>query len=201
MIGVAARQAPGLWSRAVTNAPNTPAAEPLPDQAADVVSERPYRPCVGIALFNRQGRVFLGRRRGAGPVGAWQMPQGGIDAGEAPYDAALRELHEETNIRARSVTRLGECDGWLSYDLPPDVTKRVWKDRYRGQTQKWFALGFLGEDDEIDIEQPGGGGHKPEFDAWRWDDLAVAPGLIVPFKRPVYERVAAAFAGLSAWRG
>ena len=128
------------------------------------------------------------------------MPQGGIDDGEEPYAAALRELYEETNVRPSSVTRLGESEGWLAYDLPPELTKRSWKGRYRGQTQKWFALGFLGRDDEIDIDRPGEGAHKPEFEAWRWDDLAAAPGLIVPFKRPVYERVAEAFAGLSGWR-
>lgn len=164
-------------------------------------SDLPYRPCVGIALFDRQGRVFLGRRRGEATTHGWQMPQGGIDEGEEPYDAALRELHEETDVRAASVTRLGETEDWLSYDLPPELTKRSWRGRYRGQTQKWFALGFLGRDEEIDIARPGGGTHKPEFEAWRWDSLAAAPGLIVPFKRPVYERVAAVFAGFANWRG
>jgi len=156
----------------------------------------PYRPCVGVALFNREGRVFVGRRRSeAGPEHvargyAWQMPQGGIDPGENPYVAALRELHEETNVR--SVEPLGEIDDWLSYDLPRDVAGRAWKGRYRGQSQKWFAFRFRGDDGEIDIRSPAG--HKPEFDEWRWERLERLPELIIPFKRPVYERVARAFA-------
>lgn len=173
--------------------------------AAEVLAEPgpDYRPCVGIALFNREGRVFLGRRRGGSdrvpPEHAWQMPQGGIDDGEAPFDAALRELHEETNVQGISVTLLGETRGWLRYDLPADLLKQAWKGRYRGQAQKWFALGFTGRDEEIDIDNPGGG-HKPEFEAWRWETLSATPGLIVPFKRPVYEDVVAAFSGLTAWR-
>ncbi|GJD94360.1 RNA pyrophosphohydrolase [Methylobacterium iners] len=167
--------------------------------------ELPYRPCVGIALINRQGLVFVGRRRAeAGPEHvagdrAWQMPQGGIDPGEDPETAALRELYEETNVPAGSVTRLGEIPDWLPYDLPPDVLKQAWKGRYRGQTQKWFAFGFLGSDDEIDVLQPGGGAHKSEFDAWRWEPMTGLPDLIIPFKRPVYEAVAAAFSDLTAW--
>ena len=162
-----------------------------------------YRPSVGIALFEPHGRVFLGRRKaGAGSMPpAWQMPQGGIDAGEAPYDAALRELYEETNIRSDSVVRLAETDGWLTYDLPPELLKRSWKGRYRGQTQKWFALGFTGRDEEIDVARPGGGRYEPEFEAWRWGPLADTPGLIVPFKRKVYDEVAAAFSRWTQWRG
>ena len=165
----------------------------------------PYRPCVGIALFNREGRVFLGRRGSdAGPehvLGrfSWQMPQGGIDPGEAPYAAALRELYEETNVAPSSVVRLGEAADWFAYDLPTDIAERAWKGRYRGQTQRWFALGFTGTDAEIDVAAPGGGAHKAEFDAWRWEALAETPNLIIPFKRPVYERVAAAFSGLTGW--
>lgn len=166
--------------------------------------EAAYRPCVGIALFNRDGLVFVGRRRGAGaiaPAHSWQMPQGGIDADEAPLDAALRELHEETNVSAGSVTLLGQTEGWLSYDLPPELLKRAWKGRYRGQTQKWFAFGFTGADEEIDIERPAGGTQKPEFDRWRWEALTATPELIIPFKRTVYESVVAAFGGYAAWRG
>lgn len=165
-------------------------------------TELAYRPCVGIALFNRHGRIFLGRRRaGADPLPhAWQMPQGGIDEGETPHEAALRELYEETNVGPASVTLLGQTSGWLAYDLPPDLLKRSWRSRYRGQRQVWFAFGFLGDDDEIDIERPGKGQFKSEFDAWRWERLALTPGLIVPFKRPVYERVVAAFESLVAWR-
>ncbi len=172
------------------------------DPANRLVSDLPYRPCVGIALFNVAGHVFLGRRRSKdkSSADAWQMPQGGIDPGEAPADAALRELFEETNVSARSVTHLGQTNDWLSYDLPPDLTKKAWKGRYRGQTQKWFAFGFTGEDREIDIDRPGGGAHRPEFDAWRWAPLDDTPALIVPFKRPVYESVASAFAPMTTWR-
>ena len=166
----------------------------------------PYRACVGIALLDASGRVFVGRRRAdAGPehVGdgrAWQMPQGGIDPGEDPYAAALRELHEETNVPAASVTLLAEAPDWLSYDLPPEVLKQAWKGRYRGQTQKWFAFGHLGSEDEIDVLRPGGGAHPSEFDAWRWVAMDALPDLIVPFKRPVYEGVVAAFSRLAGWR-
>lgn len=166
----------------------------------------PYRPCVGIMLIAPSGLVFIGRRRAdAGPEHvadgrAWQMPQGGIDPDEDPEAAALRELYEETNVAPTSVVRLAEVPDWLSYDLPPDVLKQAWKGRYRGQTQKWFAFGFIGRDDEIDVAYPGGGAHPSEFDAWRWAPMAELPGLIVPFKRPVYEGVVAAFSGLTTWR-
>lgn len=161
-----------------------------------------YRPCVGIALFNRQGRVLVGRRRGVPEPydHAWQMPQGGIDPGESPLAAGLRELYEETNVAAGSVMRLGEIEDWLAYDLPPEIMKRSWRGRYRGQTQRWVALGFRGDDSEIDIAWPGGGACKPEFDAWRWVSLQETPGLVVPFKRHVYELVAAEFAPHAAWR-
>lgn len=165
----------------------------------------PYRPCVGVALFNPAGLVFVGRRRReAGPEHvaeghAWQMPQGGIDDGEAPLAAALRELHEETNVPGEAVTLLGETRDWLAYDLPSDVMKQAWKGRYRGQRQKWFAFGLTGREDVIDVDSPGGGAHKAEFDAWRWERLEALPGLIIPFKRPVYEGVVAAFSGLAGW--
>lgn len=157
----------------------------------------PYRPCVGIMLFNRAGLVFVGRRRNkkqpehVAPGYEWQMPQGGIDKGEAPYHAALRELKEETNVS--SVTFLAEAAEWHAYDLPQDVMKKTWRGGYRGQTQKWFALRFTGAESEIDIHDPGPG-HRPEFDAWRWERLQNLPDLIIPFKRGVYEKVCAAFA-------
>ena len=156
----------------------------------------PYRPCVGVAVFNRAGRVFIGRRL-AGPEHTdathdWQMPQGGIDEGEDPWPAALRELYEETNIR--SVAKLGEAPGWLTYDIPRDIVGQAWKGRYRGQKQKWFALRFTGDDLEIDIATPGGGAHTPEFLEWRWEALEKLPDLVVPFKRAVYERVVTEFA-------
>ena len=164
--------------------------------------ELPYRASVGIMLINRDGLVFIGRRRSeAGPEHvangyAWQMPQGGVDPGEDPYAAALRELYEETNVRSASL--LAEAPEWYSYDLPVVVAGRAWKGRYRGQTQKWFAFRFTGRDDEIDIRRPGGGRHRPEFDSWRWEAMNRLTELIIPFKRPVYEKVVAAFAHLGA---
>ncbi|GJE17751.1 RNA pyrophosphohydrolase [Methylobacterium marchantiae] len=166
----------------------------------------PYRPCVGIMLIAPSGLVFVGRRRQeAGPEHvdgdrAWQMPQGGIDDGEEPLAAALRELHEETNVSTESVVLLGETSDWLAYDLPPTVLKQAWKGRYRGQMQKWFAFGLVGNEVEIDVLSPGGGLHKSEFDAWRWEAMAGLADLIVPFKRPVYEAVVTEFAGLAGWR-
>ena len=113
----------------------------------------PYRPCIGALVLNREGLVFVGRRiNGPEHVDAlhsWQMPQGGIDAGEEPWPAALRELYEETNIR--SVEKAGEIAEWLSYDIPREIVGEAWNGRYRGQTQKWFAMRFTGEDSEIDI--------------------------------------------------
>jgi putative (di)nucleoside polyphosphate hydrolase len=157
----------------------------------------PYRPCVGMMVFNARGRAFVGRRS-EGPehideIHAWQMPQGGVDPDEDPYKAALRELYEETNIR--SVEKLGEIKDWLTYDIPREIVGRAWHGRYRGQTQKWFALRFVGEESEIDISCPAG--HEPEFVAWRWEELRNLPDLVVPFKRAVYERVVREFARFS----
>jgi len=160
--------------------------------------ELPYRPCVGLMVLNRAGRAFIGRRRD-GPehvdsIHAWQMPQGGIDRGEDPWRAALRELREETNIR--SVERLGEIAEWLTYDIPREIVGQAWSGKYRGQTQKWFALRFTGGDKEIDIAHPGG--HAPEFAAWRWESLENLSALVVPFKRKVYERVVKEFTKYAA---
>ena len=155
----------------------------------------PYRPCVGVMLINRAGLVFIGRRIG-GPehvddTHSWQMPQGGVDPKEDPYQAALRELHEETNVR--SVEKLAESKDWYAYDIPRAIVGQAWKGKYRGQTQKWYALRFTGSDSEIDIAHPAGG-HEPEFVDWRWEQMARLPELIVPFKREVYERVVQEFA-------
>ncbi|HZH50549.1 MAG TPA: RNA pyrophosphohydrolase [Microvirga sp.] len=161
----------------------------------------PYRSCVGVMLLNQDGLVFVGRRRseaGGEHVAdgyAWQMPQGGIDPGEDPYQAAIRELYEETSVR--SVRLLAEAPDWYSYDLPAMVAGRAWRGRYRGQTQKWFAFRFEGDDSEINIRHPGGGHHKPEFDEWRWEEMQRLPELIIPFKRPVYENVVKAFSHLA----
>lgn len=151
--------------------------------------EAVYRPCVGLALFNRQGLVFAAQRIDT-PGEAWQMPQGGIDRGESPRVAAMRELKEETGTDKAAF--MGEIDDWLSYDLPADLAGRAWRGRFKGQRQKWFALEFTGTDADIDIATP-----HPEFKSWRWmrlDDVAAA---IVAFKRPIYERVALEFAPLA----
>lgn len=153
-----------------------------------------YRPCVGIALFNHAGLVFIGRRAGFSGQDAWQMPQGGIDPDETPRDAAVRELREETGVTA--VSFLAEAPEWLRYDLPAEAQKASWRGRYRGQTQKWFAFRFEGKDDDINVLEPAGG-HKAEFAEWRWERLNLTPGLIVAFKRPVYEEVTKIFAGFS----
>jgi putative (di)nucleoside polyphosphate hydrolase len=156
-----------------------------------------YRRCVGVALFNAAGLVFIGRRAGLpdGPdVHAWQMPQGGLDAGEDPLVAARRELAEETGVT--SATLLTEAPVWLAYDLPPEARKASWGGRWRGQTQKWFAFRFTGDEREINVLAPPGG-HKAEFSDWRWERLAATPALIVPFKRGVYENVAKLFAGFA----
>ena len=154
----------------------------------------PYRPCVGVMVLNRAGRAFVGRRLG-GPKHVdehhvWQMPQGGIDEGEDPFPAALRELYEETSIR--SVEKIGEIEDWLIYDIPREIVGQAWKGRYRGQKQKWYAFRFTGNEKEINILEPVGG-HKPEFVEWRWEPMRNLPSLIIPFKRPVYERVVREF--------
>lgn len=158
----------------------------------------PYRPCVGVMLINADGLVFVGNRRDKAGDGddAWQMPQGGLDEGEAPIAGARRELAEETNVT--SVDLLAEAPDWYSYDVPEDLATGRFRRKWRGQTQKWFAMRFTGDPAEIDIDRPMGGAHPAEFKAWRWQRAADLPGLIVPFKRPVYEKVCAAFAHLTA---
>lgn len=161
----------------------------------------PYRDCVGVAVFNQQGNVFVGRRRKGAHwenedelQAPWQMPQGGIDKGEDPLRAALRELHEETNIS--SVSLLAEAPEWIYYDLPDDALGVALKGKYRGQRQRWFAFAFTGNESEIDVETPGGGKFSAEFNAWRWEKLSRTPALIVPFKRPAYDKVVEAFADI-----
>jgi putative (di)nucleoside polyphosphate hydrolase len=152
-----------------------------------------YRPGVGIMLLNGEGLVFVGRRIDM-PAGlaAWQMPQGGIDRGETPRQAALRELKEEVGTDKAEI--LAESTVWHHYELPPEIAGRMWKGRYRGQRQKWFALRFTGSDADIDPAT-----EHPEFDAWEWVAPERLPELIVPFKRQIYLDVLAEFRGL--WEG
>jgi putative (di)nucleoside polyphosphate hydrolase len=162
-------------------------------------SQLPYRLGVGVVLFNDEGLIWLGRRieRSDEPEKGryrWQLPQGGIDAGEEPEAAVIRELYEETGVRSAEI--VAETSGWVAYDLPLDLIGVALKGRYRGQKQKWYAMRFTGDNSEVNIASPGG--HEPEFDMWRWAPHREAPELVVPFKRPLYETVLGEFARLLA---
>jgi putative (di)nucleoside polyphosphate hydrolase len=148
-----------------------------------------YRPNVGLALFHPQGLVFLGRRVGAEGPYQWQMPQGGVDRGETPKQAAYRELEEEVGVRAQHVELLEETADWFYYEFPMDVRAGMkQRGRFLGQKQKWFAFRFKGRDSDIRLDT-----HSPEFSDWRWGALETAPGLVIPFKRATYEEVAKRF--------
>lgn len=149
-----------------------------------------YRPGVGIMLIDRRGLVFVGRRIDVAEEN-WQMPQGGIDPGETPREAALRELGEEVGTKKAEI--VAESRHWLSYDLPDAVAGRVWGGRHRGQRQKWFACRFTGTDADIRLDADG----HPEFSAWRWERPERLPALIVPFKRALYETVVKEFAPIA----
>lgn len=150
-------------------------------------SNLPYRACAGIMVLNADSQIFVGER--IDTPGAWQMPQGGIDPGEDAEAAALRELEEE--IGTRNVDVLAQSKDWLSYDLPDHLMGKVWGGRYRGQSQKWFVVRFLGRDDEINIDTA-----HPEFRLWKWTGAETLPSVIVPFKRELYEDVLREFAHL-----
>jgi putative (di)nucleoside polyphosphate hydrolase len=141
----------------------------------------PYRRGVGAMLLNPAGKVFVGRRFGNAYPNAWQMPQGGIDEGETPEQAVMRELEEETGTAKADI--IAETKAWLSYDLPEDIAGVSWSGKYRGQMQKWFGLRFTGTDTDIDLNAD----EKPEFCEWRWATMEELPGLIVPFKRHLYD--------------
>lgn len=157
------------------------------DMTPEQIAKLPYRPCVGIMILNEAGQVFVGRRTDRYKE-AWQMPQGGVDKGEEPQEAALRELWEETGITRDLVKVVAQTENWLPYDLPHEIVPQIWKGKYRGQKQKWFLLRFHGTDEDVNIET-----EHPEFSSWKWmapDDLIAN---IVPFKRDVYEAVMRAF--------
>jgi len=149
----------------------------------------PYRPAVGVMLLNRQGMIFVGKRIDQ-TVEGWQMPQGGIDDGEAPRQAALRELKEEAGTDRAEI--VAEMDDWITYDLPAHLVGVAFHGKFRGQRQKWFALRFTGSDGDIDLHA-----HEPEFSAWKWLALEELPRVIVPFKRDSYAKVIDAFRHLA----
>jgi putative (di)nucleoside polyphosphate hydrolase len=155
---------------------------------AEILRVEGYRPGVGVMLLDDANRAFVGRRIDIAGDN-WQMPQGGIDKGETARQAALRELREEVGTDNAEI--IAESKGWLSYDVPSHVTRRLWRGRYRGQRQRWFAMRFLGRDEDIDLHT-----HHPEFDDWKWVPAPELPLLIVPFKRQLYLDILAEFEGI-----
>ena len=148
----------------------------------------PYRPAAGVMLLNRENKVWVGQRLDS-TLEAWQMPQGGLDPGEEAQEGALRELEEETGIARDKVEILARCPEQLLYDLPDELLGKLWKGKWRGQTQTWFLMRFTGEDSDVHIET-----EHPEFRAWKWAEPESLPELIVPFKKGLYKNVLKAFA-------
>jgi putative (di)nucleoside polyphosphate hydrolase len=156
-----------------------------------MAKDLPYRPCVGVMLINSAGLIFAGQRvdtPGIPAAAAWQMPQGGIDDGEKPRAAALRELWEETGVTSDLVAFVAKADDWVTYDLPPELLGKVWGGKYKGQRQKWFLYRFNGQDDQINIATD-----HPEFARWQWMTADAMLATIVPFKRAVYDQVISEF--------
>lgn len=169
----------------------------MPEKNLKKLKKLPYRPCAGVVLLNKKGKVWVGRRsqkwlQEVTPK-VWQMPQGGIDKGETPEEAAIRELYEETGVK--SVKVLAESRDWLQYDLPDEALGVALRGKFRGQKQKWFVMLFMGDDSEITIDASNG--HKAEFDKWKWVKMKKLPDLVAPFKRPVYEQLVKEFSDLT----
>ena len=161
--------------------------------------QMPYRDCVGVAVFNADGRVFVGRRmpeddpeHTSEAPSPWQMPQGGIDKGEDPEKAVFREMKEE--IGTDNARIIGVMEDWVTYDIPERTAKKLWGGKYKGQKQKWIALEYLGTDDDIDLEAD----DHPEFSQWKWVPIEDLLDYVVPFKRDVYKRVMEEFGDLGA---
>ncbi|RYY22883.1 MAG: RNA pyrophosphohydrolase [Sphingomonadales bacterium] len=152
------------------------------------IASLPYRPCAGVMLINADNQVFVGQRLD-NVMEAWQMPQGGIDPGEDPLEAAYRELWEETGVERHMVELIASAPDELLYDLPEELVLKLWKGKWRGQRQRWFLFRFLGTDADVNIATA-----EPEFRAWRWSDPQDLPTMIVPFKRDLYKQVLTVFA-------
>lgn len=151
-----------------------------------------YRRCVGVVLFNAKGKVWVGKRAGESGPNVWQFPQGGIDDGEPPSFAALRELYEETGTHITNITPLGKAKDWLYYDFPEDHKNRRLK-RWAGQRQRWYAYQYTGKNKDFDLTL-----HDPvEFSEFKWVDLHTTPDIVVPFKRKVYEQIVREFEGFA----
>jgi len=157
-----------------------------------------YRPCVGILVFNNEGKVFTAKRLSNKKANManeklWQMPQGGIEINEDPKLAGLRELYEETNISEDQVEYIAITHDWLSYDLPAAYLKKNWAGKYKGQAQHWILLKFIGDEKHINVNEPANGQFEAEFSDWRWEEISKLPDLVIDFKKEIYHKVIAEF--------